>query len=328
MRAYPLIFAPIYKEKVWGGRRLQDICGRDLPPGKRIGESWEVADHGDDVSRVANGPWEGAALSELVRERPEAILGRAVASRRAERFPLLLKLIDACENLSVQVHPPDRYAAAHEGGERGKTELWYIVHAEAGAALWCGFERGADRESLGRALVEGRVTDLLRRIAVRAGDAVFVPAGRVHSIGAGLLVLEIEESSDLTYRLYDWNRPAAGRPMHRGKAMEVIDFADSAHPLVAKAWHAHGEYRTAALVRCRHFRTDEIEVLGRWESACAGDRFRLLSVARGEGGLEYDGGRKALPLRAGDTVLLPAALGSYAVRARGGGCAVLQTEVP
>lgn len=331
MKFYPLKFAPIYKEKPWGGHRLMSVYGRALPEGSRIGESWEISDHGEDVSRVESGAWAGRSLRELIDEKPLEILGGALATRRPDRFPLLVKLIDSSAHLSVQVHPPDDYAAEHEGGELGKTELWYVVQADEGAELICGFREAADRESFARALEEGALIGVLGRLASRAGDAVFVPAGRVHSIGAGNLILEIEENSDLTYRLYDWDRAAArggGRPLHREKAMEVIDFADHAEPRISKVWELGEGFRRAHLVSCRYFRTVQLEISGRWGSTRAGDRFSIISVVEGSGVLEYGDSDGRLELGGGDTLLLPAALGSYRVCAGTHGCTLLETEVP
>ncbi|HQM53473.1 MAG TPA: class I mannose-6-phosphate isomerase, partial [bacterium] len=258
---YPLRFEPICKEKVWGGRRIEGVYGRPLAPGARVGESWEIADHGGDVSRVAEGPLAGRSLRELVAEDPERILGEALAARRFDRFPLLFKLLDASAHLSVQVHPPDGYAAGHERGEWGKTELWYVAAAERGAALLCGLRPGLGREELTRALAEGRVDGCLRRIAVKPGDALFVPAGMVHAVCAGVLLFEIEENSDVTYRLFDWGR--AGRPLHLAKALEVVDFDLRLDPLVCARWEEGDGFRAAPLARCRHFAATVCEVRGR-----------------------------------------------------------------
>jgi mannose-6-phosphate isomerase len=328
MNLYPLKFTPIYKEKVWGGRRLSSVYGRVLPAARLIGESWDISDHGEDVSRVESGAWTGRSLRELVAEMPVEIVGNAIASRYPARFPLLVKLIDASSHLSVQVHPPDDYAAVYERGEWGKTELWYVLQADEGAELVCGFRRAVTRESFARALSDGTLLDLLRPLKARAGDAVFVPAGRIHSIGAGNLVLEIEENSDVTYRLYDWERGGGARPLHGEKAMGVIDFEDCGDPRIAAAWEERDGFRRACLVTCRHFRTVRVEVSGVWDSRRTGDRFSIISIVGGGGVLEYGDGGSRVELRGGESLLLPAALGSYRVRAGRGGCNLLETEVP
>jgi mannose-6-phosphate isomerase len=331
MKLYPLKFTPIYKEKIWGGHRLRSVYGRALPAGSRIGESWEIADHGDDVSMVESGAWAGRSLREVIAEKPLEILGGALAARRPGRFPLLVKLIDASAYLSVQVHPPDDYAAEHERGEWGKTELWYVVRADEGAELICGFREAIGKELFARALEERALLGVLRRLTARAGDAVFVPAGRIHGIGAGNLILEVEENSDITYRLYDWDRAGTkgrGRPLHREKGLEVIDFEDHADPRITKAWDSGEGFRRAHLVSCRHFRTVQIEISGRWGSTRAGDRFSIISIVGGSGILEYGDSGERLEARGGDTIMLPAGLGSYRVRAGAHGCNLLETEVP
>ena len=331
MNLYPLKFQPIYKEKIWGGRKLESVYGRELPPGRLIGESWEIADHGEDVSRVSGGPLNGVSLKELMAERPADFLGERIAGRAPDRFPLLVKLIDASDKLSVQVHPTDDYAARHEGGEWGKTEMWFVAHADDGAELICGLAGGVGSEEFERAMREGDMGDCLNRIPVKEGDVMFVPSGRVHAIGAGNLILEIQENSDVTYRVYDWDRVGNdGKPrqLHKEKAMEVIDFRDISGSLVKKEWKKGNGFRMAPLTDCRYFRAVQYEISGEWHSACTGDRFRIISFMGGGGNLYYGKGGDFVELRPGDNILLPANLGEYRVRAGDAGCTLLQTEVP
>ncbi len=328
---YPLSFRPIYKEKIWGGEKLRTYFGREIPAGSKVGESWEISDHGADVSIIADGPWAGKSLRECMREAPGEVLGTAIASRSRDRFPLLVKLIDASDRLSVQVHPGDGYAALNEAGELGKTEMWYVVQADGGAELICGLAAGVDREGFKRAVEGGEIGNCLRRQGVKAGDVVFVPAGRVHAIGAGNLILEIQQNSDVTYRVYDWDRVGKdGRPrdLHLEKALEVIDFGNQADALVGKIWEEGDGFRKAILADCRYFRTAQVDVSGEWGGACEGDRFRILSFVKGGGLLDCGGGREGIEAGAGDNFLLPAALGRFVVRARPGGCTLIQTEVP
>ena len=323
-------FVPIYKEKVWGGRKLERFVGRKIPPGVPIGESWEISDHGGDVSSVANGPLAGASLRECIGEDPEAVLGKSIAARGWDRFPLLVKLIDAADRLSVQVHPGDAYAARNEAGEWGKTEIWFVMQADEGAELICGLTEGVDRKAFERAIEEGRVSECLARVKVSEGDVVFIPAGRVHAIGAGNLILEIQENSDVTYRVYDWDRMGMdGRPreLHIRKAVEVIDFADEGGALVRKVWEEAEGVRRAPLTDCRYFRITQLDIPERWESACDGERFVILSTVRGSARLRWgDGGE--MTIAAGDNILLPAAMGAFTVEAEGNGCSILRTEVP
>ena len=188
-------------ERVWGGRRLAERLGKPLPPGVPIGESWELVDREDAQSVVDTGEHAGITLHELWTEHREAVFGEIPDS---PRFPLLAKILDARETLSVQVHPPA--AVAPELGGEPKTEMWYLIEAEEGAELFAGFRPGVDRRQFESALGNGDVADLLHRVPVRAGDALFIPSGRCHAIGAGCLIVEIQQNSDTTYRVFDWNR--------------------------------------------------------------------------------------------------------------------------
>lgn len=331
MRLYPLKFNPIYKEKVWGGRILERLFGRVLPAGAGIGESWDVSERDEAVSRVGNGPLAGKTLRELIRRQPVEILGSKIAGRGCTEFPLLIKWIDAEGQLSVQVHPTDLYAAAHEAGERGKTELWYIAHAEEGAELICGFESPQARDSFARVMGAEALLECLKRIKVKTGDAVFVPAGRVHSIGSGILIFEVGQNSDLTYRIYDWERGSlekTGRPLHLQKALDVIDFADEGEPLVSLRWEEIEGGKRARIVDCAHFSASLLHLSSDLSGACTGERFKVLSVVEGKCAVCSKGDEEQVELSSGDTVLLPAALGKYRVSPGGEVCRIIQTEVP
>jgi mannose-6-phosphate isomerase len=220
----PLVFEPIFMERVWGGRRLESLYGKRLPPAVPIGESWEIVDRPEAQSVVHDGPFRGATLHELWLEHREEIFGQV---RDALRFPLLLKLLDAQENLSVQVHPPRRIA--EELGGEPKTELWYMANANAGARLYAGVKRGTTRETFLHALEHGTVEKNLHALDVRTGDALFLPSGRMHALGGGNVLVEIQENSDTTYRIYDWDRDKKGRAarqMHIAQAMQCVDFDD------------------------------------------------------------------------------------------------------
>jgi mannose-6-phosphate isomerase len=221
----PLVFEPLFMERAWGGRRLEGVFGKKLPPGKRIGESWEIVDRPEAQSVVRQGPWRGRTLHELWRDQRSEVFG--VEMPDAPRFPILVKLLDAQQRLSVQVHP-DAAAAAAGGGET-KTEMWYFAAADPGAEIYAGFRRGVERGQLEEAVRSGKVADLLHRIEVKTGDAIFVPSGRVHAIGAGNLLVEIQQNSDTTFRLFDWHRSeptGAPRPLQIEAALQSIDFQD------------------------------------------------------------------------------------------------------
>ena len=221
----PLVFEPIFQERIWGGRRLETAFGKKLPAEKRIGESWEIVDRPEAQSIVARGPVKGKTLHHLwTQHRDEIFEGLS----DAPRFPLLLKLIDAQEKLSLQVHPPEKIAA--KLGSEPKTEFWYVAAAEPGAELFLGFRESTTRDQFEKVLREGSAAEHIHKIRVKAGDAVFLPAGRFHGIGAGNLLVEIQQNSDTTYRVFDWNRvdPATGKPrqLHIEQALQSIDFND------------------------------------------------------------------------------------------------------
>ena len=221
----PLVFEPIFQERIWGGRRLETAFGKKLPAEKRIGESWEIVDRPEAQSIVARGPLKGKTLHHLwTQHRDEIFEGLS----DAPRFPLLLKLIDAQEKLSLQVHPPEKIAA--KLGSEPKTEFWYVAAAEPGAELFLGFRESTTRDEFEKVVREGSAAEHVHKIRVKAGDAVFLPAGRFHGIGAGNLLVEIQQNSDTTYRVFDWNRvdPATGMPrqLHIEQALQSIDFND------------------------------------------------------------------------------------------------------
>jgi mannose-6-phosphate isomerase len=221
----PLIFQPIFIERMWGGRRLESEFHKKLPLQKRIGESWEIVDRSEAQSVVAGGPLRGRTLHELWAQHREEIFGDIPDT---PRFPLLIKILDAQEKLSLQVHPPEK-VASRLGGQP-KSEFWYVAAADPDAELFLGFREPITRDRFEEKLREDTVIDHVHRIAVQAGDAVFLPAGRVHAIGAGNLLIEIQQNSDTTYRVFDWNRtdPAIGttRDLHIEQAIRCIDFED------------------------------------------------------------------------------------------------------
>jgi mannose-6-phosphate isomerase len=220
----PLTFKPIFQERIWGGQKLAELFGKDLPPGKPIGESWEIVDRADAQSVVTNGRLKGKTLHELWTKHRAEIFGNVPD---APRFPLLIKLLDAHEKLSLQVHPPEKIAATL-GGEP-KTEFWYVAAAEPGAELFVGFREPVRREQFKKSLRAGSVADHVHTLKVKSGDALFLPAGRFHAVGAGNLLVEVQQNSDTTYRIFDWNRldqTGHARQLHVDQALECIDFDD------------------------------------------------------------------------------------------------------
>lgn len=303
---YPLRFVPLYKERLWGGRQLATHYSRSLPEGLPIGESWEITDRPEGVSVVASGHWQGRTLTDLVQRDPRGLLGEAPA--RQGRFPLLIKILDAREVLSVQVHPPPA-RAAHWRGEP-KTELWYFTATDPGAEVLAGLKSGVGRAAFELALRQGTLADCFHRLPVHPGDALFLPSGRVHALGAGVLLFEIQESSDTTFRVYDWDRlDRNGQPraLHQEQALDCIDFLDQTPSLVPPAWET-----MAGAVRRRCLADDPLFRAHAWESSARADltwtlpRCLLAGVARGR--LEVTARRHSMALGPGDTLLLPAAL--------------------
>jgi mannose-6-phosphate isomerase len=226
----PLIFEPIFQERIWGGRKLEELFGKNIPVGKRIGESWEIADRPEAQSMVRDGPLAGRSLHDLWVNFREEVFGNV---KDAPRFPLLIKLLDAREKLSLQVHPAEEVAESL-GGE-AKTEFWYVAAAEPGAEIYVGLRETMARAQFEEALRSGTVAECVHTVSVNPGDAMFLPSGRFHAIGAGNVLVEIQQNSDTTYRVFDWNRvddKAQARSLHIEEALQCIDFNDVAPRLI------------------------------------------------------------------------------------------------
>jgi mannose-6-phosphate isomerase len=222
---YPLLFQPLFMERIWGGRELERLYQKHLPRDKKIGESWEICDRPDAQSVVLNGEYAGKTLHDLILSHRQELMGDTPLLNG--RFPLLVKILDAREKLSLQVHPPEQKAAALNG--EPKTEIWYITQADAGAELYVGLKKGVSRAAFEEGINNGTVADSFHRVPVGAGDVMFLPSGRVHAIGAGLVLFEIQQNSDTTYRVFDWNRvdeQGRGRQLHIKESLECIDFDD------------------------------------------------------------------------------------------------------
>lgn len=244
---YPFIFHPIFKERVWGGRALERLYRKPLPPRAPIGESWEISDRPGDVSVIANGPLAGKDLRWLMENHERELLGDAKPANG--RFPLLIKILDAEEKLSLQVHPPAHRAEELRG--EPKTEAWYIADAAPGAELYVGLKRGVTRAEFEGKIRTGEVAECFHRVPVKAGDSMFLPSGRVHAIGAGLVIFEIQQNSDTTYRVFDWNRVGLdGKPrdLHVEHSLASIDFEDFEPELVNCATTDIGSSRLQSLV--------------------------------------------------------------------------------
>ncbi len=327
--AGPLIFAPRYRDYVWGGRNLARVLGRDLPPGV-VAESWEVSAHPTAPTMADRGPLRGRTLRELAAEHGAALVGRnAERACGPGRFPLLVKLLDAAQPLSVQVHPDDARAALRGDGELGKTEMWHVLHADPGAEVVLGLRDGTDEGALRRACADGRIEEHLNRAAVKAGDSILVPAGTVHAILGGAVLLEIQQDSDVTYRLHDWGRIGADgqpRPLHLEEAMEAIDFAGPpprVRPLAGAADTSEGVDRQV-LASCPAFVVERlrlpegVELERRVDPASC----EVWGVLEGRARLSPSDRARAVTLPAVRFALLPAAMGAFTVRTAGGAVAV------
>ncbi|MFH1549365.1 MAG: type I phosphomannose isomerase catalytic subunit [Planctomycetota bacterium] len=310
--AYPLRFKEIFKQTIWGGGRLRAVFGKNIPPENKTGESWEISDHGDDVSVVADGPladrW---TLRKLCDEFPTEVLGTALADGYREKFPLLLKFIDANDDLSVQVHPPDEYARVHENGELGKTEAWYIIEAQPGSRLIRGLKPGTTREEFRSLLDAGTLEKCLHSFEVKGGDVIFLSAGTIHAIGKGIVLAEMQQNSDTTYRVYDWNRVGLdGRPreLNVEKALDVINF--DAPPDEGVLRVDRSERRM--ITDCKYFTTEAITLAGNSVTeSVSPERFEILCAVEGAGMIAWSGGE--MDIAAGTSLLLPAAMGDYTV---------------
>lgn len=311
----PLRFEPLFRRYIWGGRRLATHLQKPIGPESDFAESWEVVDHGDDQSRVAGGAYRGETLRNLLRTHGEEILGGDFNSAAQQRFPLLFKFLDANRKLSVQVHPNDAAAAKLNPPDLGKTEAWVILHAEPGSCLYAGLKRGFDRRALEREVQRGTTELCLHRIEPRAGDCFFIPAGVVHALGEGLVVAEIQQASDTTFRLFDWNRVGAdgkSRPLHVAESLATINYeAGPIGPQIPQATEHAGIER---LVACDKFVLDRWR-LGSPQTLATRNQFQIVAVTAGTVEFASDNGRQRLAV--GQTMLVPAALASLELEPQG-----------
>lgn len=310
---YPLTFHPIYKERIWGGRKLEELYGKKLQPGIPVGEAWEISDRPGDISVVANGPLAGTDLHALMQQFGQKLMGSRQPYKG--RFPLLIKILDAREKLSLQVHPPAAKAEAL-GGEP-KTEMWYIADADPGADLYVGLKKGVTRQEFETKVGNGKVSECFHRHEVKKGDTMFLPSGRVHAIGSGLVIFEIQQNSDTTYRVFDWNRVGLdGKPrqLHVAESLESIDFTDFEPELVRSEERKLDGAMVKPLVQDSLFEVAACKLQeGSVFNAAAG-QLQIIGVVAGKLVARSDGFEQALG--PGDFCLLPACLESASLAAR------------
>jgi mannose-6-phosphate isomerase len=314
---YPLKFKPVYKDYIWGGRNLEQL-GKTLPDGI-VAESWEISCHPNGVSVVSNGEFTGIPLTELVQKFGRQIVGTALPEKDIVRFPLLVKLIDANDKLSVQVHPDDNYAFSHENGELGKNEMWHIISAKPGAKLIYDVLPGTTPEIFAKAVREAKIESCLKSVEVFPGDTLNIPAGLIHAIGEGIVLAEIQQNSDTTYRIFDYNRVDKNgiqRPLHIGKAQEVIDFDASGRLekteglLVRMDSYSSIKY----LVANQYFAVELFEINGLIIQNADGSRFHIYLLTEGTVQIKYADG--LVPVVGGEAVLIPAGLGEYTLEGK------------
>ncbi|WP_395748188.1 type I phosphomannose isomerase catalytic subunit [Prosthecobacter sp.] len=305
-------FTPLYQSRVWGGRRMETLLGAMLPDATTpFGEAWAVSDRPEAQSVTAD----GLSLHDLWTNHREEVFGKALVPSASPTFPLLMKILDACDDLSIQVHPPASMAEALNG--EPKTEMWFIAHADPGAKIYAGLKAGKTEADFEAALQNGTVADVVHVIEARTGDCLFIPSGRVHAIGAGLLIYEIQQNSDTTYRVFDWNRVGLdGKPraLHVQESMQSIDFSDFT-PGVQKIEN------NGTLVKCDYF---DVRLLS--GSKQAGVPGESLTIAVVSGKITLGG----TTLKAGDFALVPACLGTAArlVKPADATCQWLEVRVP
>jgi mannose-6-phosphate isomerase len=324
-KMYPLEFIPIAKERIWGGYKLRAEWHKDFPDAA-IGESWEISGVAGAVSRVKAGDFAGETLTALLKRYGPAILGEAVFARFGTELPLLFKLIDANDKLSVQAHPDDASARARHNC-MGKTEMWFVAQADAGSRLFNGFSQPLSLREYDDLVENGGIGTALAAYTVERGDVFFIPAGRVHGIGAGVVIVEIQQSSDITYRIFDYNRTdaaGAARELHTALARDIIDFSAAG---AGKTPYTPQENAASAIARCDYFTVNYLWITRSiTRNLRARGSFAVYMCVSGAASLVCGG--KTAAMQKGSTVLVPAACSeAIALTARGGECVLLETYV-
>ncbi|MBJ7449558.1 MAG: class I mannose-6-phosphate isomerase [Parachlamydiales bacterium] len=296
---YPLLFKPVYKDYIWGGQRILSMYQRDESPGI-YAESWELSDRSDGMSVVVNGEFKGKTLHELLNEK-----GNWLTGQNFDVFPLLIKLIDAKENLSLQVHPDDLSSQKY-GGE-AKTEMWYILAADAQSSVWACLKKDVEESALKKALTDKKLVDMVQRWDVKKGDVISIPGGRVHAIGAGCMMLEVQQNSNTTYRLYDWDRNGLdGKPraLHIDESLKVIHWDDSANPFGVQE-PLDEAHAASLLLQTPYFRLEKHFITEKWDFMWNKQSFQIFFVEEGVVDIQLVGGSETV--KKGSTVLIPAA---------------------
>lgn len=329
MSVCPLVFAPIFKPKIWGGRRLETLLGKQLDTDDPVGESWEVADLENDQSVVRDGLAKGKTLGQLVADWGSDLVGRAPLFEG--RFPLLIKFLDAHQHLSVQVHPDEAMAKKLGGSVRVKHEAWYILHAEPDGCIYRGFADEVTREDYVRAIENGTAADLLKHIPVKTGQCYYLPSGTIHALGAGVIVAEVQTPSDVTYRVYDWDRvdpvTSKGRELHIDQALECIRFepddgSQQERSHVASVWTT-----VTRICTCESFIIEQVRMVEGVEQPIPTGELMIWIMLEGQAEILEGGGKPWLAFGPGDTVVIPAGLGDAVIKASTK-CVWLEVTIP
>lgn len=322
---YPLKFKPLFKDYIWGGRNLENL-GKKLPD-SNVAESWELSCHPDGQSIISNGSFKDMNLSDFIKKYGIEVIGHRLPESSIDKFPLLIKFIDANDRLSVQVHPKDEYAMVHENGELGKNEMWYIISAKAGAKLVYDVATGTTRESFQKAIAEGKINECLQYVPVEPGDFLNIPAGLVHAIGEGIVLAEVQQNSNTTYRVYDYDRTDKNgnkRPLHVEKALEVINFGGAGSEAKAKGiCYSEEDCDINIRIANSYFAIEEINLNGKKTDIADGSKFLIYIFTEGSGKINYAEG--SLDVNFGETVLIPASMGEFTVE---GKLKAIRTYVP
>ncbi|MCX7884770.1 MAG: class I mannose-6-phosphate isomerase [Caloramator sp.] len=309
---YPLFFEPVYKNIIWGGRDFERLFKRTLPEGN-IGESWEICCHKNGMSIVSNGNLKGLTLKEIIEKYKEEILG--IKCSDTSTFPLLIKFIDAKDKLSIQIHPDDDYALLNEG-DMGKSEMWYIIDAKEDAKLIYGVKKGISKEDFEKAISNGNLEEYVNYVNVKKGDSVFIPSGTIHAILDGIVVAEIQQNSDTTYRVYDYNRVDSRgmkRQLHIKKALDVINF-DFEGKIIKKDEIILDGYDVENIANCKYFVVDKINVKKCYKDKCNGQTFHAYTAVEGEGELIHN--NINYKINSGNSFLIPSSIGEYEIRGK------------
>ena len=299
---YPIRFENLYYEKIWGGREFEAF--RDNMPEGKIGETWDIACHKNGTGIVANGDFKGINFNDLIKRFGHNLVGEKVS---LEKFPLLIKLINSKEKLSVQVHPGDKYAAKYEG-DYGKTEAWYVIDAKPGASLIVG-TKNCTKEEFEESIKNNTVEDLLNKIEVKKGDCFLINSGLVHAICEGVIIAEIQQNSDVTYRVYDYGRP---RETHIKKALDVINFNLQCENLSQNEEKQYDGYSNSVLCKNEYFGIEKITITKEYNDLSNVDKFDMYTCVEGQGTIEGDNFKEVI--KRGDSFLIPATLGEYTIK--------------